>query len=68
LLLNKLEACWSQAMKFLFWIGVVLVISWALLWLGVKIAIGAVHLLLLAGVILIGWGLLRQGHSNTPLK
>lgn len=55
-------------MKFLFWIGVVLVISWALLWLGVKIAIGAVHLLLLAGVILIGWGLLRQGHSNTPLK
>jgi hypothetical protein len=50
-------------MKFLVWIGIVMVICWGLLWLGIKIAVGAVHLLLLLGVVLIGWGLLhrRQG-------
>jgi hypothetical protein len=46
-------------MKLLVWIGIAMVISWGLLWLGVKIAVGAVHLLLLLGVALIGWGLLH---------
>jgi hypothetical protein len=47
-------------MKFLFWLGVAMVLGWGLLWLGIKIAVGAVHLLLLLGLVLIGWGLLKD--------
>jgi len=53
-------------MKFLVWIGVAMVISWGLLWLGIKIAIGAVHLLLLLGVVLIAWGLLHKHLGGRP--
>ena len=48
-------------MKVLVWIGIAMVICWGLLWLGIKIAVGAVHLLLLLGLVLIGWGLLHKG-------
>ena len=48
-------------MKVLFWIGVAMVVCWGLLWLGIKIAVGAVHLLLILGIALIGWALLRRG-------
>jgi hypothetical protein len=51
-------------MKFLFWIGLAMVIVWGVLWLGIKIAVGAVHLLLLLGVVLIGWGLLHRGSGS----
>jgi hypothetical protein len=51
-------------MKLLVWIGIAMVICWALLWLGIKIAVGAVHLLLLLGVVLIGWGLLHRGRGT----
>jgi hypothetical protein len=46
-------------MKVLFWLGVAMVICWGILWLGIKLAVGAIHLLLLLGVVLIGWGLLQ---------
>jgi hypothetical protein len=46
-------------MKVLFWLGVAMVICWGILWLGIKLAVGAIHLLLLLGVVLIGWGLLH---------
>jgi hypothetical protein len=46
-------------MKLLFWLGVAMVICWGILWLGIKLAVGAIHLLLVLGVVLIGWGLLR---------
>jgi hypothetical protein len=52
-------------MKFMVWIGVAMVICWGLLWLGIKIAVGAVHLLLLLGVVLIGWGLLQSGKGSS---
>jgi len=52
-------------MKLLVWIGIAMVICWGLLWLGIKIAVGAVHLLLLLGVVLIGWGLLRRGRGSS---
>ena len=52
-------------MKFLVWIGAAMVICWGVLWLGIKMAIGAVHLLLLLGVVLIGWGLLHKGGAQT---
>lgn len=58
------SACWSALdVKFLVWIGLAMVICWGVLWLGVKMVIGAVHLLLLLGVVLIGWGLLHKGGS-----
>jgi hypothetical protein len=55
------DYCRSFAVKFLVWIGIAMVICWGVLWLGIKMAIGAVHLLLLLGVVLIGWGLLHTG-------
>jgi len=51
-------------MKFLSWIGVAMVLCWGLLWLGIKIAVGAVHLLLVLGIVLIAWGLLHKGGDS----
>ena len=51
-------------MKFLSLIGVAFVILWGVLWLGVKIASGAIHLILLLGVVLLVWGLFQAGKSN----
>jgi hypothetical protein len=51
-------------MKPLVWLGIGLVVAWAVLWLGIKLAVFAVHLLLLIGVVLIGWGLLHKGHAD----
>lgn len=53
-------------MKPLVWLGIGLIVAWAVLWLGIKMAVFAVHLLLLLGVALIGWGLLRPDHANHP--
>jgi hypothetical protein len=53
-------------MKPLVWLGIALVVAWAVLWLGIKMAVFAVHLLLLIGVVLIGWGLLHRGHADNP--
>lgn len=50
-------------MKVIVWIGVAMVLCWGILWLGIKMAVAAVHLLLLLGLILIGWGMLRRGPS-----
>jgi hypothetical protein len=50
-------------MKPLVWLGIALIIAWGVLWLGIKMAVFAVHLLLLIGVALIGWGLLRRDHA-----
>ena len=46
-------------MKVLLWIGIAMVVTWGLLWLGIKIAVGAVHLLLILGIALIGWALIK---------
>lgn len=53
-------------MKPLVWFGIGLMVAWAILWLGIKMAVFAVHLLLLIGVALIGWGLLHQEHADNP--
>jgi hypothetical protein len=42
-------------------IGVFLIVAWLVLWLAVKITFAAVHLLLLLGIALIVFGLLRSG-------
>jgi Flp pilus assembly protein TadB len=51
-----IEEC---SMKILFWVGIAMVVAWAILWLGIKMAIGAVHLLLVLGLIAIVWGLIQ---------
>jgi hypothetical protein len=49
--------------KILVWLGIAMVICWGVLWLGVKMAVGAVHLLLLLGVVLIVWGFFHKGSA-----
>ncbi len=43
------------------WIGVVLLVVWAVLWLGFKVVSGVVHLLVLAGLALLVFGLVKRG-------
>lgn len=45
----------------LVWLGIVLLVLWAILWLGLKIVSGVVHLLVIAAVALIIWGLVKKG-------
>jgi hypothetical protein len=45
----------------LVWLGVVLLVLWAVLWLGFKIVSGIVHLLVIAAVVCIIWGLVKKG-------
>ena len=52
-------------MKFLSWIGIAMIVCWGVLWLGIKIAIGAIHLLLVLGVVLIAWGLWHGARSRS---
>ena len=43
------------------WIGIVLLVLWALLWLGFHVVTGLVHLLVIAAVVFIIWGLVKKG-------
>jgi hypothetical protein len=45
------------------WLGVILLVAWALLWLGFKIVSGMVHLIVLVALALIVWGLVKRGAS-----
>ncbi len=46
-------------------IGVLLIVAWLVLWLAVKITFAAVHLLLLLGVAMIVFGLIRSGTRSS---
>ena len=48
-------------MKPLVGLGVLLVIVWAVLWLGLKIASGMIHLIVIIGIAFVIWGLLKRG-------
>ena len=48
-------------MQALVGLGVALVVLWAFLWLGLKIAAGAIHILFLLGLVLVVWGLIKRG-------
>lgn len=52
-------------MKLLFWLGIVMIVCWGILWLGIKIAVGAIHLLLALGAALIVWGFIQGRRSAT---
>jgi hypothetical protein len=46
-------------------IGLILIVTWVVLWLTVKITFAAVHLLLLAGIAMIVFGLLSRSTRST---
>lgn len=50
-------------MKALVWLGVAMIVAWAILWLGIKMAVGAVHALLVLGLIAIIWGVVQARRS-----
>ena len=48
-------------MSALIGLGIVLLVLWAILWLGFHVVSGLVHLLVIAAVIMIVWGLVKRG-------
>lgn len=48
-------------MSGLVWLGIVLLVAWGVLWLGFNVLGGLVHLLVLAAVVFIVWGLMKRG-------
>lgn len=42
------------------WLGIALIVTWLVLWLAVKITVGAIHLLLLLGLALLVFGLVKS--------
>jgi hypothetical protein len=48
-------------MRGLVWAGVLLLVFWLVLWLVLKIASVLIHLLVVAGIILLIWGLVKRG-------
>ncbi len=42
------------------WLGAALIVAWLVLWLAVKIASGAIHVLLLLGLVFIVVGLFKS--------
>ena len=48
-------------MHALVWIGIVLLVLWAILWLGLKIVSGVVHLLVILAIVFVIWGLIKKG-------
>ena len=43
------------------WAGIVLLVLWALLWLGFKIVSGVIHILVVLGIVFFVWGLIKRG-------
>jgi hypothetical protein len=43
-------------MKLLVWIGIAMMLCWGVLWFGIKLAVGAIHILLVVGRAHASWG------------
>jgi uncharacterized membrane protein (DUF485 family) len=43
------------------WLGIILIVAWAVLWLGLKLATGLIHLMVIIGLALIVWGMIKRG-------
>jgi hypothetical protein len=48
-------------MRALVTLGIVLIVLWAILWIGFRIVSGIIHLLVVVAIILIIVGLIRRG-------
>jgi len=46
------------------WLGVLVLITWLVLWLAVKITFGAIHLLLLLGAAMLIIGLVKSATTR----
>lgn len=42
-------------------LGIALLVLWAILWLGLKIASGLIHVLVIVGLAFVIWGLIKRG-------
>lgn len=51
-------------MNLVLWIGAAMIICWAVLWLGIKLAVGAIHALLLLGLVLVGWAVISRTRTR----
>ncbi len=51
----------------LLWLGIVLIALWLLLWLVFEVVSFAVHLLLIAAVVFVVWGLVKRGARKVGL-
>jgi Family of unknown function (DUF5670) len=49
------------------WLGILLLALWVIAWLVFEVASLAVHLLLVAAVVLVLWGLVRGGARGAEL-
>ena len=49
-------------------LGILLVVAWAVLWLGFHIAGGLIHLLVVIGVVMLVWGLVKRGARAVDRK
>ena len=54
---SRIKGIWMKAVLSL--IGIVFIIAWLVLWLAVKITFGAIHLLVVIGVILLVLALVK---------
>ena len=43
------------------WLGIALLVLWAVLWLGFHIVSGVIHLLVVLAVAFVVWGLVKKG-------
>jgi Flp pilus assembly protein TadB len=59
------ENPWGDKMGILKGIGIVLLVTWVVLWLFVKITFAAVHLLFLIGIAMLVMGFVRRETSST---
>ncbi|HEX7116027.1 MAG TPA: hypothetical protein VF193_12920 [Steroidobacter sp.] len=51
-------------MNVVLWSGVAMIICWAVLWLGIKLAVGAIHALLLLGLVLVAWAVISRARTR----
>ena len=49
-------------------LGILLLVAWAVLWLGFHIAGGLIHLLVVIGVVMLVWGLVKRGARAVDRK
>jgi hypothetical protein len=48
-------------MQPLVWVGIVMVVLWAVMWIGLKVATGMIHVLVILGLAFVIWGLIKRG-------
>jgi hypothetical protein len=50
-------------MRILVTVGIILLVLWAILWIGFRIVSGLIHLLVIVAIVLLVLGLLRRGKA-----